>query len=203
MSLKVSEIKKILKAAGLDEGEAFDNAVDQIIAGNKESIEALREERNGAKNELATVIKELNEIKSNGTENENSLKNEIADIKKQFDDYKASVESEKSLIEKKALYKSLLKSSNIDEKRIDSIIRVTDFTNINVKDGKLENESDLKSGITKDWSDFVVSETVKGTETATPPENEPVKQNYYGRARAITQEYLSNLYGVQKTDKKE
>ena len=59
--------------------------------------------------------------------------------------------------------------AGIDEKRLDSIMRVTDFDSVSVKDGKIEGAEELIDGVKKEWSDFVVSTSSKGASVDDPP----------------------------------
>lgn len=87
--------------------------------------------------------------------------------KADFKAYKDEQANKKAMDDKKAVYTKLLKDAGISEKRIDSILRVTDFTNMELgEDGKLKdvNEQTIKD----DWGDFITSEETKGVKTKTP-----------------------------------
>ena len=65
-----------------------------------------------------------------------NLEKEKADFKA----YKDEQANKKAMDDKKAVYTELLKDAGISEKRIDSILRVTDFTNMELgEDGKLKD----------------------------------------------------------------
>lgn len=60
--------------------------------------------------------------------------------KADFKAYKDEQANKKAMDDKKAVYTELLKDAGISEKRIDSILRVTDFTNMELgEDGKLKD----------------------------------------------------------------
>ena len=87
--------------------------------------------------------------------------------KADFKAYKDEQANKKAMDDKKAVYTEHLKDAGISEKRIDSILRVTDFTNMELgEDGKLKdvNEQTIKD----DWGDFITSEETKGTDTKKP-----------------------------------
>ena len=79
----------------------------------------------------------------------------------------------------------MLKAQNIDDKRIDSIIKVTDFTEKKLdKDGKFEHECDLVESIKNEWKDFVVTTENRGAPVSLPPAN---------TGKAITKEEIMKI----------
>ena len=163
-----AEIRKIIGEACTDEME------NSLIALHIGVVDPLKDELNGAKAEAAKleeVQKELDKLtaeKKDGEDWKAKFEKEHSD----FDEYKAQIEKDKATENVKSQYRSLLKESNIDERRIDSILKVTDFTKFKVdKEGKLEGTDKLAESIKNDWKDFIVSTRVKGADVETPPEN--------------------------------
>lgn len=196
MALTKAQVREILSAAGVS-AENLATAVDKIIDGHVTSINALREEIATYKadaEKLPTVQKELDDFKAKGDQNWQSR---YESEKQAFADYKAGIEKEKSNAEKKSLYTALLKSLKVDEKRIDSILKVTDLDAIKVKDGKFEDEKTLSENAKKDWSGFIVSERTDGADVDNPPENGG-KGKEKSRAAQLAEEYQKNMYGEVK-----
>ena len=81
---------------------------------------------------------------------------------------KAEIEAEKTLEEKRDLYRTLLANLGIDETRIEAILKITDFADKTVKDGAFENAEALAEAAKAAYLDPV---TVQGAEVATPPDN--------------------------------
>ena len=79
--------------------------------------------------------------------------------------------AEKALSIKKTLYANLLKEQHVDEKRLAAILKVTDFSGMVVKDGKLEDTDKLTEAIKNDWAGFITSDHVGGADVDTPPGN--------------------------------
>lgn len=153
-----------LKAMGLTEEQ-----VETIIEDHLETVNPLKEKGKKAdelEQKLTDVQKELDDLKANtGDDYKSRYEKEHAD----FDEYKKTVANEKATAEKRSLYRELLRECGVDAKRLDTILRVTDFTKINVKDGKLDNAEELTKGIKTDWADFIGKTETRGAEVTNPP----------------------------------
>lgn len=170
--------RKMLSAMGID-----DDKQDEIINAHIEVVNALKEERDGFKedakkaNKLQKEIDDLNESMKNGERSPYKVKyeakvDEYNDLKKQFDDYKADVSAKELESKKSNAYKELLKESGVSGKRIDSVLRVTDLSKIELdNDGKIKDPDGLKKNIKEEWSDFIVTEQKQGANVSNPPAN--------------------------------
>ena len=160
----MSLTRGMLKGMGLTEEQ-----VSAIIDAHAETVDGLKESLKTAKadaDKLKAVQKELDELKANdGDDFKAKYEKEHAD----FETYKKSVATEKAESEKRNLYRDLLKEAGVDTKRLDAVLRVTDFTKINVKDGKLENAEELTKSIKSDWADFIGKVETRGADVSTPP----------------------------------
>jgi hypothetical protein len=107
-----------------------------------------------------------------------------------FEDYKKSVAEEAQKAKAKAAYRQLLLDEKINEKRVDSVLKLTDFSEIKLdKDGKLENLDALKENIGKEWGEFKVTTKERKQIVPTPPANGNHGDGE-GRAREI---YLNRM----------
>ena len=170
--------RKMLSAMGID-----DDKQDEIINAHIEVVNALKEERDGFKadakkaNKLQKEIDDLNESMKSGERSPYKVKyeakvDEYNDLKKQFDDYKADVSAKELESKKSNAYKELLKESGVSGKRIDSVLRVTDLSKIELdNDGKIKDPDGLKKNIKEEWSDFIVTEQKQGANVSNPPAN--------------------------------
>ena len=165
--------RKFLATMGID-----GDKIDEIITAHTETVNGLKEERDNYKidavnykkqaDELKDVKKELDELKGG----ENPYEEKYKTLKKDFDDFKNDVEKKEVLRNKKTAYKKLLKEIKIDEKRFDSILKVTDLTEYKLNDkGEFENADEIKKSIENEWSDFIVNVSTRGVNTETPPDN--------------------------------
>ena len=197
MALTKASIKEILSKAGTP-AEGMGDAIDAILDGHVTSINALREDVAKYKEDaekLAGVQKELDTLKATHTD---EWEAKYTAEHKAFEQFKANVAAEKELSTKKALYTDLLKGQHVDEKRLEAILRVTDFSGMAVKDGKLVDADKLTEAIKNDWAGFIVSDQTSGAHVDTPPNTSPAmtkadfekmplsKQMEYANAHADT-----------------
>ena len=173
MALTNAQVKEILSKAGVD-AEHMPEAVENIIAGHTASINALREERDTAREEAkknSDAKKELDELQKK-MDGKDPYKVKYEAIKEEFEEFKKGIETEKTMEEKRKAFKNLLKEIGISEKRIDAVVKVSDVEALELnKDGSIKDASKLSDKLKEDWSDFIVTEGEKGAATATPPAN--------------------------------
>lgn len=208
--------RKMLSAMGIDEDKQ-----DEIINAHIEVVNALKEERDSFKEDagkakkLQKQIDDLNESMKNGERSPYKVKyeakvEEFNDLKKEFDDYKADVSAKEIETKKSNAYKELLKESGVSAKRIDSVLRVTDLSKIELdEDGKIKDTDNLKKSIKEEWSDFIVTQSEQGAQTANPPQNtggtkmtkaEIYKKDDHGRYVLSTAERQKALIENSKTN---
>ena len=162
----MSVTRTMLKGMSLNEEQ-----IETIIAAHTETVDALKAERNNYKadaEKLISVQKELDKLKSNDSDFEAKYNA----LKREYDDYKSeqSAAAEKSA--KETAYKEMLKEAGVSDKRIASVMRVTNLADIKLdKEGKLKDHDKLVEDVKKEWSDFIDTKETKGADTKTPPEN--------------------------------
>lgn len=161
--------RKMLKAMGIEEEK-----IDQIIDAHSETVDALKADRDAYKEDaakLAAVQKELDELKAKG---DDGYKAKYEAEKAAHDALKADIAAKETKKAKTDAYRELLKGANIDEKRIATILRAEAPTIDKIEldaDGKIKNAEQYTQSIKSDWADFIVTQSAKGTNTATPPAN--------------------------------
>ena len=161
--------RKMLKAMGIE-----DEKIDQIIDAHSETVDALKADRDAYKEDagkLAAVQKELDELKAKG---DDGYKAKYEAEKAAHDALKADIAAKETKKAKTDAYRELLKGANIDEKRIATILRAEAPTIDKIEldaDGKIKNAEQYTQSIKSDRADFVVTQSAKGTNTATPPAN--------------------------------
>ena len=159
----------MLKAMNIEEEK-----IDQIIDAHSETVDALKADRDAYKEDaakLAAVQKELDELKAKG---DDGYKAKYEAEKAAHDALKADIAAKETKKAKTDAYRELLKGANIDEKRIATILRAEAPTIDKIEldaDGKIKNAEQYTESIKSDWADFVVTQSAKGTNTATPPAN--------------------------------
>lgn len=170
--------RKMLSAMGIEEDKQ-----DEIINAHVEVVNALKEERDSYKadankaKKLQKEVDDLNESMKNGERSPYKVKyeakvDEYNTLKQQFDDYKADVSAKELESKKSNAYKVLLKSAGVSEKRIDAVLKVTDLSQIELDgDGKIKDADAHKKSIKDEWSDFIVTQSEQGAQTANPPQH--------------------------------
>ena len=161
--------RKMLKAMGIEEEK-----IEQIIDAHSETVDALKADRDAYKEDaakLAAVQKELDALKAKG---DDGYKAKYEAEKAAHDALKADIAAKETKKAKTEAYRELLKGANIDEKRIATILRAEAPTIDKIEldaDGKIKNAEQYTQSIKSDWADFIVTQSAKGTNTATPPAN--------------------------------
>ena len=162
--------RKMLK--GLDiEAET----IDKIISEHMETVEALKDEVSELKDnskDYDALKKEYDDYKKNHTDNDTSAKEwekKYNDEHTAFETYKKDIEGKESIAKVKEAYTQLLKENKVDGKRINSILRVTDFKDMKLdEEGKLVDSDKLTETIKNEWGGFIVETDTTGTKKKNP-----------------------------------
>lgn len=144
--------RRALKAMGIEEEK-----IDEIISMHSETVDGLKADvakYKAAADALPGVQKELNDLKAAGGDWEEKYTN----VKKEFDDYKAEQAGKEAKVAKETAYRELLKTTGVDEKRIETIMKVTNLDDIKMADGKIKDADTLAEGIKTEWADFIPSD---------------------------------------------
>lgn len=159
--------RKMLKALGIEEDK-----IEQIMDAHTEVVDALKEQRDGYKGDadkLNAVQKELDALKAN---NGDDYKEKYEKEHKAFEQYKTEQTAKETKAAKAKAYRELLKTANIDEKRFDGILKLTDLDGIEMDaDGKIKDADKHSENIKSEWADFIVNTKTEGTKTVNPPAN--------------------------------
>lgn len=144
---------------------------------------------------LTEVQKELDALKAKG---DGGYKEKFEKEHSEFEAYKKAIEEKEIITNKKQLYKALLKEAGVDEKRIDAILKVTDVSKMEIKDGKLDKAEELKNSIKTEWAGFIGKEITKGAGVDNPPENDNSGAN--PRAAQLAAQFAQQRYGVTPSE---
>lgn len=188
--------RAMLKGMGLTEEQ-----VSAIIEEHTNVTSALKDQVKEYKadaEKLPGVQKELNDLKNDTSASDWEKK--YNDEHSAFETYKKDIAGKETLAKIKAAYKKLLTDCKVGEKHLDSILRVTDFSNMKIgEDGSLEGADKLKESISSDWSGFISTKETKGTNVENPPGNDGGEESKStGRAAELAAKYHENLYGKAK-----
>ena len=163
--------RKFLSALGIEEEKA-----EQIRSAHLETVDPLKAERDKYKEDaekLSSTEQELSELKKTlDSGKEDSYKVKYEALKEDFEEFKKGIETEKLTAKKESAYRQILKDVGISDKRIASILKVSDINKIEFdEEGKVQGEDKLKEEIRTEWSDFIQTAKVEGASVANPPSN--------------------------------
>jgi len=202
--------RKLLEGMGIE-----DRQIETIIEAHADTVEGLKKDRDKYRDEAAKVPnlqKQLEEAKADTTLADlqakydelqvqlNTLTTERDGIQTQFDAYKQEVQGREDMRAKADAYRTLLKEAGIAEKYLDSVLRVTDLSSLELEDGKVKDADTVSETAKSQWADFIVKTKTVGSEPATPPTNNAGKQGNgiegaNPRAVQIAKERHERMYG--------
>lgn len=160
--------RKFLSALGIDADK-----VDEIIQAHTEVTDALKEERDKYKADaerLPDIEKRLAEAEEK-MEGNDPYKDKYEALQKEYEDYKADVSNRETTAKKESAFRHVLKDIGIPDKRIDSVIKVSDINGIELTEEGIKDEDTLKAKLKEEWSDFIATKSTEGVPSANPPSN--------------------------------
>lgn len=200
---EMSLSRKLLESLGLESDK-----VSTIIEAHAETVDALKsqietykadaEKYEATKKELNTAQIELESLKSTGGDWQSKYEAEH----NAFEEFKNTQNAKDIRMQKESAYRQLLKESGISDKRLDSIMKVTDLDAIELEDGKIKDAEALGEAIKSEWSDFIVNEGTVGAKTDKPPVNNPITQfSHEDIAKMSADEINANWESIKESMK--
>lgn len=177
--------------------------IDEIISAHTETVSAIKEERDALKADAAkvpdlekqieSVSKELETYKSGDWENKYNT------VNGEYTKYKADVEAKAVKSAKESAYKQLLLDAGISDKRIASVLKVSDIDGVELdKDGKIKDADKITENVKTEWADFIVTKREEGAKPANPPANNGEGGKKPSRAAELAAQYYSEHYGTKE-----
>lgn len=203
MALSKAYVREILTEAGVD-AEKMSSAVNKIITGNVESIEAMREEVSALRDDvkkykadaekLPDVQKELRTLKAEAEKNKDK---DYDALRQEFDDYKAGIAAKEAKAQKEKLYREALKDADLSDTGIEKAVKYADWDGIEVDDkGALKDAKGLIKSAKEEWAAYVVTKRTEGARTQTPPENNGGGKPEMSAAAKMARQYYAEHYGA-------
>ena len=156
--------RNFLKSTGLT-----DEQVSAVMEEHIAVVDGLKADRDSYKEQAekaADLQKQLDDL-ANGEDFKAKYEKEHSD----FEDFKKKTADEAEAAKVKAAYRKLLAGEGIGEKRLDSILKVTDLSKMKLdKEGNLEKADELKKAINEEWGEFKTTVTEKGATVEKPPQ---------------------------------
>lgn len=175
--------------------------VESIIEANAASIEGIKADRDKYK-ELADKVpdlqKKLEEAQAaSGTTDE--WEKRFNDEHQAFEDFKAQIEAERAEAAKAQAYRAMLVKAGIDQRRLDSIMRVTDLAKVEMDGDSLKDEEQLTEAAKTEWADFVIRTKTEPSTPDTPPKASGGVDGADPDVARRLQERHERLYGKKTT----
>lgn len=205
--------RKFLSALGIEDDKA-----EQIITAHLETVNPLKQERDtlkvdaeklpGVQRELDVANGKLKEYEDNDEAGSWKSKYDTVVSEKQklqtdFDNYKADISAKELTAKKASAYRSLLKQAGISEKRIDSVMKVSDMKAIELEDdGTIKDAKELTKTIKTEWADFIGTTQTHGASVSNPPENNGGSAGVNTRAAEIAKAHYARIYGTNAEESK-
>ena len=159
--------RKLLKGMGLTEEQ-----VDTIIEAHTETVDGLKTDINkykGDAEKLPGVQKKLADLEAAG---DGGYKEKYEKEHADFEKYKADQTAKETRQAKEIAYHEFLKSVGVSEKRIPSIIKVTDLNAVELEGDKVKDaDNKLAESVKTEWADFIETSNTDGANTQNPPAN--------------------------------
>lgn len=161
--------RKSLKAMGLTEEQ-----VDSIIEAHTETVDGLKDKLKTAEakaNKLDDVQKELDDLKAKG---DDGYKDKYEKEHAAFEKYKADITAKETQAAKEKAAKAYFEAQKITGTNLNIAMRGAkdEITAIELDaDGKIKDASALDALVKGEFAGLVVTTSVKGANTATPPAN--------------------------------
>ena len=93
-------------------------------------------------------------------------------IKEEFESYKSEQTKKATRAAKEKAYRELLKQAGVSEKRLDTVLRVSDVDSVEIDEkGAIKGADKITESIKSEWADFIQTTTTQGAQTAAPPVN--------------------------------
>lgn len=205
----MSITRKLLKGMGLT-----DEQQDTIMEAHLETVNGLKDDIEKHKadavrykadaDKLPAVQKELDDLKTAG---DGGWKEKHDKVKKEFDQYKADQTAKEALSAKEKAYRATLKELNINEKRMDTVVKAAHADGVINgleldENGAIKDSDKLKESIKTDWADFILTTETRGADISHPPAGAGGGNENKANSRAaqIAAAYHNSLYGELKKE---
>ena len=163
--------RKLLKGMGLT-----DEQVDTIIEAHTDTVDGLKADAAKYKADaeaLPEVQKQLEKAQDDlEAGKKDSWKVKYEALKEEFEGYKTEQTKKESHVAKEKAYRALLQEAGVSEKRLESVLKVSDVDSVELDDkGAIKGADKLTESIKSEWADFITTTETRGAQTSNPPAN--------------------------------
>lgn len=163
--------RRALKAMGIEEDK-----IDEIITMHTDTVDGLKADVAKYKADaeaLPDIQKQLEKAKADlEAGKKDSWKVKYEAIKEEFEGYKTEQTKKESHAAKEKAYRALLQEAGVSEKRLESVLKVSDVDSVDLDDnGAIKGADKLTESIKNEWADFITTTETRGANTSNPPAN--------------------------------
>ena len=163
--------RRALKAMGIE-----DEKIDEIITMHTDTVDGLKADAAKYKADaesLPEVQKQLEKAQADlEAGKKDSWKVKYEAIKEEFEGYKTEQTKKESHAAKEKAYRALLQEAGVSEKRLESVLKVSDVDSVELDDkGAIKGADKLTESIKSEWADFITTTETRGANTSNPPAN--------------------------------
>lgn len=154
--------RSFLKGLGLT-----DDQISAVIEGHAETTDGLKAQIAEANRRYDQAVEEMNAYKNAGWEQKYN------DLNSEFESFKTKQTEQAVRSAKEKAYTAMLREAGISDKRIASVLRVTDIDKIELDDkGNVKDAKAVQDSIKEEWAEFITVRGTKGADVQHPPKNE-------------------------------
>lgn len=168
------DIDAIIKKYISEDGAIPSEAVAKLAQAVSSSVgrEFVEKERYSKKLEEIEALKTEKQTAEDSATTAEKWKTKYQALKDDFESYKSEQTKKEARSAKEKAYRELLKQAGVSEKRLDSVLRVSDVDGMELDDkGAIKDADKLTESIKSEWADFIQTTTTQGAQTAVPPAN--------------------------------
>lgn len=192
----MADFAKIIKDHG---GDISEEAINAIASAIKTAVgnEYVEKERYKSKLTEIDSLKEQVQTADDKATTAQKWEEKYNSLKEKYDSFKTETEAAKTKAAKETAYRKLLKEIGVSDKRIDTVMKVTDIAGIELDDkGAIKDSDKMKDSAKQEWADFITTKHEVGAETSNPPAgNNGTAGAGTSRAAQLAAKYHENLYG--------
>ena len=153
-----------------------DEQMDTIIEAHTDTVDGLKADVAKYKADaeaLPEVQKQLEKAQADlEAGKKDSWKMKYEAIKEEFEGYKTEQTEKESHAAKEKAYRALLQEAGVSEKRLESVLRVSDVDSVELDEkGAIKGADKLTESIKSEWADFITTTETRGASTSNPPAN--------------------------------
>lgn len=174
----MADFESIIKGHTGEDGNISAEAIAKLakaistIVGN----EFVEKTRYKAKLDEIDTLKNDKQTAEDNAATAEKWKTKYEALKGDFDAYKGEQAKKETHNAKEKAYRELLKAVGVSEKRIDTVLKVSDVDSVELDEkGQIKEADTLAESVKTEWADFITTTSKKGANTANPPENDPTK----------------------------